>query len=113
MSRQASGLQAWFLQRLSAVYLLLFVVYFFTSLLVHGDFILYEWQEWFAHPVMTIATWLFFVALLLHAWIGIRDVVIDYIHPPAIRLLFLSLLMLLLTGCGVWMSFVLITASAF
>ena len=45
-----------------------------------------------------------FAALLAHAWVGVRDVVMDYVHPVALRLLVLSLLVLYFTGLGVWVA---------
>ena len=35
---------------------------------------------------MRLATLLFFVALLYHAWVGLRDILMDYLHATSIRL---------------------------
>ena len=42
------------------------------------------------------------LAVLLHGWVGMRDVVRDYVRRLWLRLLLLSLIGLLLTGCGLW-----------
>ena len=112
MSRQASGLQAWFVQRMSALYLTVFLLYFFAQLLIHGSFSAHDWQAWFAQPLMSLATGLFFISLLLHAWIGVRDVIIDYIHPISVRVLLLSLVVLILSGCGIWILKILLSQGA-
>ncbi len=102
MSRTASGLRAWILQRITAIYLGLFTLYLLIRLLGggHGD-----WQSWhalFAQPLMSVATLLYVLALLLHAWIGVRDVLIDYVHPLALRVTLLSLVGFGLAACGLW-----------
>jgi len=51
---------------------------------------------------MSIATGAFFAALLAHAWVGVRDVLIDYVHAMAIRAALLGLVGLSLTAMGVW-----------
>ena len=33
---------------------------------------------------MSLATAVFFVALLAHSWVGVRDVIMDYVHPVAL-----------------------------
>jgi len=40
--------------------------------------------------------------MLAHTWVGVRDVVMDYVHPIALRVIVLSSLVLYLTGLGAW-----------
>ena len=54
--------------------------------------------------MMGIATLVFVVAILLHAWVGIRDVIIDYVWHAAARVTVLSLVALGLVACGLWAS---------
>jgi len=102
VSRKASGFRAWLLQRVSAVYLALYLLYlvFHFSLNAPADYT--AWHAWLAKPLTGIFMALFFLSLLMHAWIGVRDIVIDYVHPLAVRLLVLTGVALLLTGCGFW-----------
>ena len=44
----------------------------------------------------------FGAALLAHAWVGLRDVILDYVRPAALRLSLLGLLALALATLGVW-----------
>jgi succinate dehydrogenase / fumarate reductase membrane anchor subunit len=44
-----------------------------------------QWREWFSHPIVNVAAALFFVALSMHAWVGMRDVILDYLHKPVWR----------------------------
>ncbi len=102
MSGMLSGLKAWALQRFSAVYLGLFLVYFIGQLLIDPPQGHDAWRQWLQHPLMSIATLMFVLALLLHAWIGMRDIFIDYVRHTGWRLGLLSLLLLALIAYGLW-----------
>ncbi|MFQ5488707.1 MAG: succinate dehydrogenase, hydrophobic membrane anchor protein [Gammaproteobacteria bacterium] len=103
MSRRASGLRAWLLQRISAVYLALYLVYFlFAQAGGHGGF--QAWRAWLSEAPVLLAMALFFIALAIHAWVGIRDVIIDYIHHVGLRLLFLSGVGVVLLASLLWVT---------
>jgi succinate dehydrogenase, hydrophobic membrane anchor protein len=51
-----------------------------------------------------VAFGLFALALLLHAWIGVRDVILDYVKPPALRLALLAAVALFLLANGLWLA---------
>jgi len=51
---------------------------------------------------MSVSTTLFATALLLHVWVGIRDVLIDYMHAVWLRLLFMSVTALVLVVSLLW-----------
>ena len=98
-----SGLSAWLVQRLSAVYMGLFI-FAMGVLLLCSDNLDYErWRTLFSQPLPGVATTMFFLALLFHAWVGIRDVILDYAgQTPVLRLLLLSLLGAWLIALGIW-----------
>lgn len=102
MSREASGLRAWSLQRLTAIYLGIYLVVFFAMLIVSAPANHVDWTAWLAGPLSSLATMLLVLSLLLHAWIGVRDVLIDYVKPIAIKATLLSFILLYLVGCGLW-----------
>lgn len=103
MSRVAHGLRAWLIQRVSAVYLALFGVYLVVHFMGHPAPTYAQWQAWVSQPLVAVGIVLFFLAVLVHAWVGARDVILDYVHIYALRLLLLSGLMLVLIGCGIWL----------
>jgi len=111
LSRPTHGLRDWLLQRISAVYLAGFLVFFLLHISLRPAPTFHEWHAWIAHPAMTVAGTAFVLAVLLHAWLGMRDVVLDYVHRLWLRLLLLSLIGLLLTGCGLWALHVLLPVS--
>jgi succinate dehydrogenase / fumarate reductase, membrane anchor subunit len=102
MSRRASGLRAWFLQRATAIYLILFTLYALQHMMFSAPADYSAWQGWVTHPLVSLAVLLFFASLLLHAWVGIRDVIIDYVHPTAIRVSVLTVIGFVLVGCAAW-----------
>jgi len=102
LSRPTHGLRDWLLQRISAVYLAGFLVYLLARIGFGPAQDYAAWHAWFTHPLMTVASAGFVLAVLLHGWVGMRDVVLDYVRRLPLRLLLLSLIGLLLTGCGLW-----------
>ena len=102
MSRAAQGLRAWLLQRITAVYLAIYIIATLIYLLTRNAVDFQVWHNWLASPWMGVATTLFTLALLLHVWVGIRDVLIDYVHPVSLRLLFMVVTALILLGSLLW-----------
>lgn len=102
MSRRATGLRAWALQRISAVYLGLFGLVLAGHWLSNPPLDHGAWVAWVAQPWVSVGLFLFVVALLVHCWVGIRDVLIDYVHPLMPRLILLTLFALLFLGSGFW-----------
>jgi succinate dehydrogenase / fumarate reductase membrane anchor subunit len=111
MSRRASGLRAWFIQRASAIYLLLFIIYLLQHLILHAPSDHLAWQSWVAQPWAGFGLLLFFASLILHAWVGVRDVLIDYVHPTAIRVTLLTVVGFVLIGCALWVLQIIILAN--
>lgn len=111
MSRPTHGLREWLLQRLTAIYLGGFLVYLLVHFLLQPQHSFQQWHDWVTHPVMVIAIALFILAVLIHGWVGMRDVVLDYVHAISLRLTILSLIGLTLISCGLWALRVLIQAS--
>ena len=112
MSARINGLRAWFLQRLSAIFLAAFLLYALLDLALDRPFDYAHWHAWVAHPVNNILLQLAFIAVLVHAWIGLRDVVLDYVHNLALRVTLLSVLGITLLALGLWAETVLLGAMA-
>jgi succinate dehydrogenase / fumarate reductase membrane anchor subunit len=51
---------------------------------------------------MRYATVLFVLSLLLHAWVGVRNIFMDYIQSTGLRLVLYVLVILALIAYGVW-----------
>jgi len=102
MRKTFTGLRAWLVQRISAVYMLFFILFFLTRCVVDPPHSYPAWHGWMMGRSMSIATAVFFAALLAHEWVGLRDVILDYIHPIVFRVALLMLLGFGLTALGVW-----------
>ena len=100
-------MRTWLLQRLSAVYMLVYLVLLVAYLLGAAPVGYEQWYGLFSHLAVNIATVLFFGALLFHAWVGVRDILMDYIHPLALRFTIWVLVSLLLAVMGIWVLMIL------
>ena len=102
MSRQATGLRAWLLQRLTSLYLAGYFIYLIAWFIMSPPQDHAAWQAWISDPINSVGLMLFLVTLLMHAWVGIRDVLIDYLPIFGLRLAFLTLFAFMLVACGLW-----------
>ena len=98
-------------QRISAIYLAVFLVYFVAALVLGKPWSAPAWHAWMTHPVMRITSAGFIFAVVAHAWVGMRDIVFDYIHHLGLRLVMIALIGLVLGGSGLWALRVLMVAS--
>ena len=80
-----TGLPAWLVQRASALYMLLFIVFLLGFFGLNPLHSYAEWKSWVARPGIALAIGLFFAALLAHMWVGLRDVLLDYARPAGLR----------------------------
>ena len=60
------------------------------------------WRGIFANGFMKFATFLFFVSVFYHAWIGVRDIWMDYFKPDGLRLLMMIATATVLIGYAGW-----------
>jgi succinate dehydrogenase / fumarate reductase membrane anchor subunit len=102
VSRAAQGLRAWLLQRFTAIYLALYLVAVLVYAVAHDELSYVEWRTWIGQPWMGVATALFALALLLHVWVGMRDVLIDYVKAVWLRLLLMGAGALILLASLLW-----------
>ena len=45
-----------------------------------------EWKTLFSQQWMRLASLLFLLSLFIHAWIGVHDILMDYVYATSIRL---------------------------
>ena len=102
MRRPLGGLTPWLVQRLSAVFMLAFIGFMLAHFLVDPPVSYGAWRAWVGNPGVGVAALLFFAALLMHAWVGLRDVTLDYVKPLAARVAVLALIAIALLGAGAW-----------
>ncbi len=101
-SLTGNGLKDWLIQRVSAVYLLVYLLLVLGCFGMHAPFSYEQWVGLFQSPFVKIATVLAFVMILLHAWIGIWTVTTDYIRCTVLRLTLQVLVALGLSAQLIW-----------
>lgn len=107
MSWRAHGIRNWLLQRLTAIYMLFYLIAFTVVIFRIPTIEFTAWRNLFVSPSANIATGLFFFSILFHAWVGMRDILIDYVHVASIRYVLWILITLALIAMGLWASMVL------
>ena len=80
------GIRDWLMQRITAVVITLYVLLLLAMLLFRPGMSLDVWQELAMHTWFKLATFATLISVFLHAWVGMRDIIMDYIRPTAIRL---------------------------
>ena len=96
------GLRDWIAQRVTAV---IMVVYTALILSVVAGLPQMDYQHWkvlWQTPLVRYASVLFMASLLLHAWIGVRNIVMDYVKYAVLRLTLYVLVIGALLGYAIW-----------
>ena len=96
------GLKDWIAQRATAVIMAGYSVLMAAILLILRPATFEAWQGVFAHGFIKFVTFLFFVSLFYHAWIGVRDIWMDYVKPTGLRLTLHVLTIVALVGYTGW-----------
>jgi succinate dehydrogenase / fumarate reductase membrane anchor subunit len=96
------GWRDWLAQRVTAVLMAAYTVLLLAIVLWNGGLRRDLWLALFASPAFKVATFVFMLALLWHAWIGVRDIWMDYVKPVGVRLLLEVLTVLALAAYAGW-----------
>jgi succinate dehydrogenase / fumarate reductase membrane anchor subunit len=96
------GLKDWLVQRVTAVVMALYTLLVLAIVLVNGGVDRGLWLALFANAAFKLASFLFMVSLLYHAWIGVRDIFMDYIKPVGLRLALSAATLVLLVAYLGW-----------
>ena len=96
------GWQDWLAQRVTAVIMVLFSIVIIGFFAVHGGVNYAQWKTLFGAQIFRILMLLFFLSVFYHAWIGIKDVLMDYIKAAGLRIAFQVAALLFLLTCSIW-----------
>ena len=96
------GMRDWLSQRVTAVLMALFTVVLLVQLLMPGPLGYDRWAGIFAAQWMKVLTFVVIVSLAWHAWVGVRDIWMDYVKPVAVRLVLQVFTIVWLVGCAGW-----------
>ncbi|SNX28516.1 succinate dehydrogenase subunit D [Polynucleobacter meluiroseus] len=96
------GLTEWIIQRVTAVVMVVFTIVLLVDFAITGSGTYEGWSALFSNQLMKLLTLLAFISLFYHAWIGIRDIWMDYIKPLSVRLTLQVLTVLYLLACAAY-----------
>ena len=97
------GLRDWLAQRVTALLMALFTLVVLAQVLFTKGEIGYDkWAGIFSVQWMKALTFVVILALLYHAWLGMREILMDYIKPAGIRLALQIFSIVWLVACAGW-----------
>ena len=80
------GLRDWLIQRITAVVMAAYMLFMAGYVLLYPGMGYDTWTALFSSNVMRSFSLLFLFAVYYHAWVGVRNIVMDYVKPAGIRL---------------------------
>ena len=96
------GLKEWIIQRVTAIVMVVFTVVLLVDYCVTGSATYEGWSSLFSNQLMKLLTLLTLFSLFYHAWIGVRDIWMDYIKPVGVRLALHIFTIVWLLSCLGW-----------
>jgi succinate dehydrogenase / fumarate reductase membrane anchor subunit len=96
------GVADWLAQRITALLMALFTLAVLVQVLMPGPLDYDRWAGIFAAQWMKFLTFVVIVAIAWHAWVGMRDIWMDYVKPLALRLLLDIFTLAWVVGCAGW-----------
>lgn len=95
------GLKDWLAQRVTATFMAIYTLFMAVFVLLsEGGY--QGWHNLMANGLVRFVTFLFIVSLCYHAWVGVRDIWMDYVKPAGIRLTLHVLTAMALIGYAGW-----------
>lgn len=97
------GTRDWLAQRVTAALMAVFTLVVLARVIFSSGPIGYDkWAGIFAGQGMKMLTFVTIVSLLYHVWVGMRDILMDYVKPVGGRLVLQILVIVYLLGCAGW-----------
>ncbi len=96
------GLRDWMAQRVTAILMAVYTLVLLVSFLSGSNFTYEGWAGMFAKQWFKLFSLVTFLGLYYHAWVGMRDIWMDYVKPAGTRLVLQFLTIFWLIGCAAW-----------
>lgn len=97
------GMRDWLMQRITAALMAVFTLVVLAQVIFTSGPIGYEsWAGIFAAQWMKLLTFAVIIALMWHAFVGVRDIWMDYVKPVGLRLALHVFTIVWLVGCAGW-----------
>ncbi len=107
LTNKYPGMRLWLSQRLSAVIMAIYIVFLIVLILVQQPAGFEDWRVVVSSIWFRFATFLFFISLFIHAWLGVSDVFKDYVFNKKLRAYLQIIVDILLAVYLVWVSIIL------
>lgn len=96
------GFRDWLAQRVTAIVMAIYTVILLVSFLTGQNFTYEGWAGLFAQQWFKLFSLVTFLALYYHAWVGIRDIWMDYVKNAGVRLMLQLATIFWLIACAAW-----------
>ena len=94
------GLKDWLLQRVTALVMAVYALLMAAALPMVNGF--EGWRALMTNGFIRFASFVFILCLCYHAWVGVRDIWMDYVKPTGLRLTLHAVTLLALVGYAGW-----------
>jgi succinate dehydrogenase / fumarate reductase membrane anchor subunit len=85
LTNKYPGMRIWLSQRLTALVMAFYIVLLIVLLVITQPAGFSAWHDFVAPIWFRIATLIFFMCLFMHAWLGVADVLKDYVFNKTLR----------------------------
>ena len=96
------GVKDWLAQRVTAIVMAVYTVVLLVAFLGAQEFSYAAWAGLFAKQWFKLFSLVTFLGLFYHAWVGIRDIWMDYVKNAGLRLLLQLATIFWLIACAAW-----------
>src|SRR4051812_17988312 len=81
------GVKDWLAQRVTAIVMAVYTIILLAVFFSAKDFTYDGWAGLFAQQWFKLFTFVTFLGLFYHTWVGVRNIWMDYVKPVSVRLL--------------------------
>jgi succinate dehydrogenase / fumarate reductase membrane anchor subunit len=96
------GTADWLAQRATAILMAAYTLVLLVAFMISGDIGYDSWAGLFARQWFKIFTFVALASMFYHAWVGVRNIWMDYVKPVALRLFLQVATIAWLVGCAGW-----------
>ena len=107
LTNKYPGMRLWLSQRLTALVMAAYIALLAVFLLVFRPAGFAAWHAFISPIGFRLATLLFFICLFMHAWLGVADVLKDYVFNKTLRAYMQIAVDIALVGYLFWLMFIL------
>jgi len=96
------GLRDWMVQRVTGGIIAVYSIFFVIVMLMQPALDFISWRSVFTHTWMRVPTFVCLLAVYYHAWVGVRDILMDYVKPTTLRLCLQVIVVVALVSYTAW-----------